>query len=163
MKVIEIIGANHFDTWTQHRVACRGIVVRGDRVLLSYEENRDQYSIPGGGLEGAESIQDCCRREIAEETGILVSVGEHYLTMKEYYEEWCFETHFFVCEPIGKTPRELTAREQEVGMIPKWVSIEDTQDIFSRHQDYASTDEEKRGIYLREYTALLEFAELGVT
>jgi hypothetical protein len=29
--------------------------------------------------------------------------------------------------------------------------------MFSRHQDYADVSEEKRGSYLREYTALLEY------
>ena len=30
-------------------------------------------------------------------------------------------------------------------------------DIFSRHQEYADVNEEKRGSYLREYTALQEY------
>ncbi len=158
MKELEILGANRFDTWTEHRVACRGIVIREEQILLSYEAKTDLYMLPGGGAEGEETQEECCRREIAEETGILVDVGDHFLTMKEYYEEWCFETHFFVCVPAGETVRNLTVREQEVCMVPQWVSQEKALAIFSRHQEYASTNEEKRGIYLREYLALKEFS-----
>ncbi len=159
MKTIEIIGENHFDICTEHRTACRGIVVRDNLVLLSYEENRDQYGIPGGGMEENESLQECCRREIAEETGVVADIKERFLTIKEYYEQWCYETHFFACEPMGETPRRLTERECQAGLIPKWIPLEEVVSIFSKHQEYAETDEEKRGIYLREYLALSEFVE----
>lgn len=69
MKTLEIIGDNHFEAWTKQRVACRGIVISGEKALLSYEEKTDQYGIPGGGIEGEETLEECCAREIAEETG----------------------------------------------------------------------------------------------
>ncbi len=156
MKTLEIVGDNHFEVWTKHRVACRGVVIREDKVLLSYEEKTDQYGIPGGGMEDQETTEMCCAREIAEETGIVVLVNEKYLTMHEFYEEWFFETHYFVCSVIGEIEKNLTIREQQVGMLPKWVDIQEAIDIFSKHQDYAETNEEKRGIYLREYMALCE-------
>ncbi len=160
MKSIDIIGENHFETWTQRRVACRGVVVQGERVLVSYEEQRDQYGIPGGGMEGQESLESCCRREIAEETGVLVSVENPYLIVNEFYEEWKFETHFFACKAVDETERQLTEREQEVGLVPKWIDLKEALAIFSRHQEYAQADEEKRGIYLREYIALREFIKI---
>lgn len=158
MRTLQIIGDNHFEAWSKHRTACRGIVVNGDAVLLSYEAVSDQYGIPGGGVEGEESIEECCCREIAEETGIVVAAEEEYLTINEYYEDWFFETHYFVCKVIGTTERKLTAREKKVGMIPKWVNLKEAISIFSKHQAYAKTDEEKRGIYLREYLALDVFS-----
>ncbi len=159
MKILEILGQNRFSAWTKHRTACRGIVMRGEQVLLSYETARDQYGIPGGGLEAGETFAQCCAREIAEETGVLVSVGEQLLTIHEFYEEYLYETHFFLCKAVGETVRALTAREREVGMVPQWVDLKDAVAVFSRHQDYAQTDEEKRGIYLREYLALNELIE----
>lgn len=157
MKTIEIVGANAYETRTEHRTACRGIVVNGEMILLSYEEKTDLYMIPGGGLEGQETAKECCQREISEETGILVSADEQYLTMNEFYEQWCYETHFFICRGIGETERKLTDREQKVGMVPRWVNMNEALGIFSRHQEYAETGEEKRGIYLREYLALTEY------
>ncbi len=159
MEVIDILGANRFASWTERRVACRGIVIQGDQLLLSYEEKTGQYMLPGGGQEPGETIAECCRREIGEETGIQVSVGERYLVVREFYEEWMYETHFFLCSAVGSAEQRLTAREQQTGMVPRWVKIDEAISVFTKHQDYAQTDEERRGIYFREYTALKAYID----
>ncbi len=41
-------------------------------------------------------------------------------------------------------------------MVPKWLTIDEIKDIFSKHNTYAESDEMRRGMYLREYTALAE-------
>ena len=41
-----------------------------------------------------------------------------------------------------------------MGLEPRWLPVGEALRIFSRHADYAATDEERRGIYQREYTAL---------
>lgn len=154
MKRIEIIGDNFFGEWRYTRAACRGIVVRGGRILLSYETTTGQYMIPGGGVEDGEGAEDCCRREVAEETGVVVEPGECTLEIDEYYEDWKYVSLYFLCAPVGTCERCLTEREREVGMEPRWASVEDAVAEFSTHADYADTDEMRRGLYLREYTAL---------
>ena len=49
--------------------------------------------------------------------------------------------------------------EIERGIEPRWIPLEEAIDIFSKHQSYADTSEEKRGSYLREYTALLQYMD----
>lgn len=161
MKTLEIIGDNHFEKWTKHRIAARGIVISEDKILLTYEKSTDIYNIPGGGAEANETLEECCAREITEETGKIVTVSKEFLVMNEYYEEWLFETHFYVCKVISEASIKLSPREKKVGMISKWVNINEALSIFSKHQDYATTDEEKRGIYLREYAALNELVSNG--
>ena len=39
-------------------------------------------------------------------------------------------------------------------MEPRWLPVERAIEEFSRHADYAATDEMRRGLYLREYKAL---------
>ena len=110
--------------------------------------------IPGGGLEAGETAADCCRREVAEETGVLVRVGECALEIDEYYEDWKYVSLYFLCEPEGACERRLTEREEEAGMEPRWLSLDAAVAEFATHADYAATDEMRRGLYLREYTAL---------
>ena len=55
----------------------------------------------------------------------------------------------------------LTDAEQRRGLEPQWLPLQDAVELFSRHQDYAAESEEKRGAYLREYTALQEYLRLG--
>ena len=88
MKIIDIYGENHFEQYTELREACRGVVIKNNKILLTYEVNTDQWFIPGGGLENDESIQECVIRELVEETGCVVEAKEQYLTINEYYEEW---------------------------------------------------------------------------
>jgi hypothetical protein len=51
----------------------------------------------------------------------------------------------------------LTEVELKRGLEPEWISLREAVEMFSHHQDYADISEEKRGLYLREYTALLEY------
>ena len=157
---INIYGDNRFQEHTKVREACRGIVIRDGLILLTYEVNTDQWFIPGGGLESLESIQQCCIRELAEETGYVVNPQHHFVTINEYYEEWLFISHYFTCEIIGETQRLLTEREAEVGLEPRWIPLQEAVTIFSKNQEYAH-DEMKRGAYLREYKALLVYLKVG--
>lgn len=157
MKTIDIYGENRFEKYTKSREACRGIVICNDKILLTYEVNTNQWFIPGGGIESNESLEECCVRELAEETGYIVKPNKQYLTINEYYEEWLFVSHYYICDYIDETERKLTKREVEVGLEPRWISLKEAIDIFSKHQEYADENEMKRGAYLREYNALLHF------
>lgn len=159
MEVINIYGDNRFEKYTKIREACRGIIVSNEKILLTYEVNTDQWFIPGGGIEESEGLEDCCVRELAEETGHIVKTNKQFVTINEYYEEWFFISHYFVCVVIGKIERNLTERETEVGLEPRWIPLKDAIEIFSKHQDYAEENEMKRGAYLREYKALCYFIE----
>ena len=129
---------------------------RGNELLLSYETKTDQWMIPGGGLEDGEEEGECCVREVAEETGILIKPSACVLEIDEYYEDWKYISRYFLGEAVGTTERKLTPREARVGMEPRWISVEEILRIFSEHDSYAATDEMRRGIYLREYTSLCE-------
>ena len=106
---IDIYGDNRFPEHSKVREACRGIVIRDGLILLTYEVNTDQWFIPGGGLEGNETIQQCCIRELAEETGFVVNPLYQFATINEYYEEWKYISNYFICEITGETQRLLTS------------------------------------------------------
>ena len=157
MKTIEISGANRFETFTKTRAGCRAVVIRDGRILLSHETVSGWWLVPGGGMEGEETPEACCVRETEEETGIIVRPLRQFLTLYEYYEEYRYISHYFVCEVAGSGEMNLTEAEKRRGLMPEWIPLEEAVDLFSHHQDYAETSEEKRGSYLREYTALLEY------
>lgn len=160
IKEINIFGANRFDTYTKTRIGCRGIVVQNGKLLVSREEISDYWMLPGGGLEGDETLAECCAREVLEETGYLIEPIREFLVMNEYYEEYRYISHFFVCKVVGTGEQKLTKAEQMRGLIPKWVDIPFFADIVSKHQEYAATNEEKRGAYLREFTAITQYLKL---
>ena len=160
MKTIEIHGLNSYEYWENERTACRGIVVQNGKILLSYETVTDQWMIPGGGLEEGEDERECCARELLEETGIKIRPSACVLEIDEFYEDWKFVSKYFLGTVEGEGEIHLTDREIEVGMEPRWLSVQEIMEIFSHHADYADTDEMRRGMYLREYTALSELLPL---
>ena len=155
MKKKDIIGENYCGHWEHTRTACRGIIIQDGQILLSYETKTDQWMLPGGGLEDDEDEQSCCIREVAEETGILIQPSECQMEIDEYYESWKWVNRYFFCTVIGQTETKLTDREKEVGMELRWLPLKEIIDIFSEHASYVDTDEMRRGMYLREYTALV--------
>ncbi len=60
-------------------VGIGAIIVHGDRVLLvrrATEPLQGEWSVPGGMLELGETLRDGVRREVLEETGLVVEPGE---------------------------------------------------------------------------------------
>ena len=153
-RIVDIVGDNYFGKWDKTRTACRGIILRDNRLLLSYETRTGQWMLPGGGLEDNEDERECCVREVAEETGFLIRPTECVLEIDEYYEDFKWVNRYFFGEVTGETAVQLTEREKEVGMEPRWLPLDEIIQIFSAHASYADTDEMRRGMYLREYTAL---------
>ena len=154
MKTIEIVGKNYFGHWTHERTACRGVIIEDGRVLLSYAVRDDLWMIPGGGLEAGEDEGSCCVRELAEETGRVILPSACALELDEYYEDCKYVSRYFFGAVVGRCQSKLTEAEQRMGLEPRWLPVGEALRIFFRHDDYAATDEERRGIYQREYTAL---------
>lgn len=156
MLTKEILGANRFENFSKIRIGARGIIIQNGKILLVHQLINDFYMIPGGGQESCETIEDCCARELQEETGFIVTTCYEgpFLQLNEYYEEYKYVGYYYMCEIIGQTEQKLTDDEENKKLVVEWVEFEKALDLFSHHQDFALTYEEKRGAYLREYTAL---------
>ena len=153
-RIVKIVGDNFCGHWNKTRTACRAIVIRDGRLLLSCETVTGQWMLPGGGIEACEEERECCVREVAEETGFLIRPTGCVLEIDEYYKDFKWVNRYFFGEVSGETAIRLTAHEKEVGLEPRWLPLERIIRIFSEHASFTDTDEIRRGIYLREYTAL---------
>jgi 8-oxo-dGTP diphosphatase len=65
---------------TVQRVAAYAVIVRDERILLSRLAKRlttkELWTLPGGGVEHGEDPRDAVVREVHEETGLAVEIGE---------------------------------------------------------------------------------------
>ena len=108
-------------------------------------------------MEAGETPEECVVREVEEETGLIVRPIKQFLTLHEYYEEYRYTSHYFVCEVTGEAKMRLTDEEKLRGLEPEWIPLQEAVNLFSKHESYAAISEEKRGSYQREYMALSEF------
>ena len=73
------------------------------RMNVKKKENSNQpygeyYVFPGGGLEENETLEECAKREILEEFGIIVEV-KNQLYFRQIGEE--FEEYVFLCRYVS--------------------------------------------------------------
>lgn len=60
------------------RIATRAIILHNDKLLLvnAWKNRSDLWCAPGGGAERHSSLPDNLSREVMEETGLTVAVGD---------------------------------------------------------------------------------------
>jgi ADP-ribose pyrophosphatase YjhB (NUDIX family) len=154
LEIINLVSETFYEPIVKRRVSCRALVVKDGKVLLSYEKNKDVYMSPGGGLEKDESLEQCCEREVLEETGIIAKAGERLCTINEYVFNELYIANYFRCEMIGRGALSLTKTEIEHGMEPVWVDIRSAVEIFSHYKEKIP---DIASLYLREYTVLTKY------
>ena len=65
------------------------------------------WEFPGGKREADETFEQCLVREIREELGIEISVGELFEEITHAYPEKTIRLKFFLCEMTRGEPRLL--------------------------------------------------------
>ncbi len=138
------------------RPAARGLVISDGKILLTYEKNTDVYMSPGGRREDGETFEECCKREIEEESGYMAVPVSPFVVINEYCFDTCYEAHYFLCEVTGRGESSLTPTEIDHGVEPRWVDINEAIEIFSHYDEKA---EDHRSLYMREYTVLNRYLE----
>jgi 8-oxo-dGTP diphosphatase len=114
----------------QPTVGVGGVVIFGDRVVLirrGTEPLKGRWSIPGGRLEWGETLAAGVRRELREETGLEVRVGELIEAFERMFRNrdgrprYHFVILDFLCEaepgrlrPGGDVTEVALAREDEL-------------------------------------------------
>ncbi|MFP4045925.1 MAG: NUDIX domain-containing protein [Candidatus Aenigmatarchaeota archaeon] len=57
------------------KIAVDGIVLREEEVVLVYRKNYPKgWALPGGFVRSDETLEEACRREVREETGLEVNI-----------------------------------------------------------------------------------------
>ena len=160
MRKLQLINDDYLGHVEHLRHACRGILVDNGKVLLSYETVFGKYIIPGGGVEEGETFQQCCEREMLEETGMKVRALEEYLEIEELFSDWRHINHYFICEPVEDTGVvHLTEGEALAGYKNAWLPVEKAVEIFGSYERFHADIIADYGLYKREHAALCGYQE----
>jgi len=120
------------------RLAVRAIIVHKERLLLvnAYPDGKsDLLCAPGGGVEVGSSLPDNLKREVFEETGLKISVGEPCLVNEFHDPESGFHQVdvYFHCKVIGPAKIDPDWRDhEEIVMEWHWVTYNELAEL--RHK-----------------------------
>jgi 8-oxo-dGTP diphosphatase len=110
-------------------VGVGAVVLDGERVLLvkrGHAPLKGQWSLPGGGVETGETLEQAVAREVLEETGVTIEVGPivEVLDRISRDSDGRVEHHFvlvdFVARPSGGFLRSASDAEDA-----EWVRLSD--------------------------------------
>ena len=88
-----------------------GLVFRNGKLLLTQRPAGGHlaglWEFPGGKREPGESFEECLRRELHEELGIEVEVGERVESLTHHYTERTVHLEFFLCKLRQHEPQAI--------------------------------------------------------
>lgn len=136
MKQLCLVDVKNYDSIEEEicRVAARGIILKGDKILLTHGSFYNDYKIPGGGIDQGETIIDALIREVHEETGYnlvkdsIIPFGYYEEKRKGIKEEKIFHQYssYFFCDVTDFVDEpEPTESEIRLGYKPLWININD--------------------------------------
>jgi A/G-specific adenine glycosylase len=81
------------------------------------------WEFPGGKCRPGESLPDCLRREIREELGLEIEVGQQLTTIEHSYTHFRISLHVFECRHLDGVPRALDCADW------RWVQLADLENF----------------------------------
>jgi 8-oxo-dGTP diphosphatase len=100
------------------------------------QTRRGHYFLPGGGIEGNETNEECLKRELLEETGYEIKIGSLIGKALNYFystmnEPICSEGYFYMAEFLHKTGYPV-----EDDHCLRWLHVEKVEQllIHEHHQ-----------------------------
>ncbi len=121
------------------RLGARGIVIREDgKIAIFNKSNKNEYKLPGGGLEGEEKPEEAFKREVLEETACEVEIIETLGTTEEYKSLNNFKQISYVY--VGKVQKDtnklnLTEKEKDEGAKLLWETPEKALELITERFD----------------------------
>ena len=109
------------------QIAIGAIVIRDDSLLMVKRGNdpgKGLWSLPGGRVEHGEYLADALRREVSEETGLDVTVGD-LVGIFEVVGDPHYVVLDFFARPEGEVTPEAADDVEEV----RWVPLEEVASL----------------------------------
>lgn len=113
------------------RISARGIIVYDNNLLVIHRDKfGDQYyTLPGGGLDINETIENCLRREVLEETSIQITdLKLVFIEDDKFYGRQNIFLAKYLSGQIALNPNSSEYKINQLGKniyTPKWLAVSD--------------------------------------
>ena len=81
------------------------------------------WEFPGGKIETGETSEECIKREIWEELGIVIEVGKHLITIAHTYAHLNVTLIVHHCQYVDGVPQPIECDEI------RWVNLEELDEF----------------------------------
>lgn len=102
-----------------HKIIAAGVIYKKGRILIQQRLNEGLlgglWEFPGGKVEAGESLEECVAREVREELGIAVRVGNEIIAVEHAYSHFSITLHAFHCDFVSGRIKMASAQKW------KWV------------------------------------------
>ncbi|MBN1486644.1 MAG: A/G-specific adenine glycosylase [Anaerolineae bacterium] len=97
------------------------------QILVAQRRQEDMlggmWEFPGGKRKDGETIQAALQRELMEEMGIEIAVGEHLITVRHAYTHFRITLYAFICALVRGEPRCIECADF------RWITVADLDDL----------------------------------
>jgi 8-oxo-dGTP diphosphatase len=92
-----------------------------NEVLMVKAKSSNAWAIPSGGIEKGESPEECCVRELKEETGYTVRIMKQLFVKDAMVKGYHVNTYYFLVEKYG----DSSGIDDPDGLIEeyRWLSL----------------------------------------
>ncbi len=94
------------------------VLEHGGRVLIAQRKN-GRWEFPGGKIEPGETAKEALARELKEELGLTVLVGDKLTAVDHLYPDRRIILHTFSCRLIDGRPRAIDCQDW------RWAGVEE--------------------------------------
>ena len=110
-------------------VAVGAIILHQDRIVLikrDKEPSKGRWTFPGGAVELGESLEDAVRREVLEETGLHVELGEVAMVLDHVVrsEAGAVRYHYIIVDYYARPVGGALRPGSDVSDA-RWVGLDD--------------------------------------
>ncbi len=135
MSLNKVIDDSYFNLETKIfkepkiRIAARGIILNNlNQIAIFHKKNKNEYKLPGGGIDFKETPEEAFIREVLEETGLVVEITKKLGIIEEQKSQDNFiqKSYVFLSKVIKDTGQlSLTQKEKDEGGSYLWLSPEE--------------------------------------
>lgn len=139
------------------RVSSRGIVVREDgKIAIINKIKKNEYKLPGGGMENNETPEDAFKREVLEETGCVIEIVKNIGITEEYKYQTNFMqvSNVFVGKVVSETNQfNFTKKEKDEGARLLWMTPQNALELI-RNSYNKLIKSEYESVYMTKFIVL---------
>ena len=131
-----------FENSYKIRVSSRAIIIHDNKILLNCFGDGLYYSVPGGGVEKNETLKMAAVREVLEESGLTIDIGELMFTL-EYEPLSCNYSYgdghhisFFFrgflnssISPVSASQPDTNPDDETITSVAKWIPLSELHAI----------------------------------